>query len=364
MRALRTADLDFSLPEELIARHPPAERTAARLLVARGGGHEPGDAGIEHRAFADLPHLLAPGDLLVLNDTRVLPARLLLRKATGGLVEGLWLADLGGGRARVMLSGGRLRAGLELFAPAGGLLRLAAKLAPGEWEVASASAAAPASWEAWLERHGATPLPPYVRRARLAAGEPEEERQDRSRYQTIWADAAGSVAAPTASLHFAAPLLAALESRGVQLTRLTLHVGRGTFLPVTAPTLAAHAMHAEAFVVPEAAKEAIAACRARGGRVVAAGTTACRALEADARGEHGVTRLMITPGHPWRVVDALLTNFHTPRSTLLALVAAFAERLGAPDGLARVKEVYAAAVAARYRFFSFGDSSLWLPSST
>lgn len=360
MRDLRVEDLDFPLPEELIARHPPAQRDAARLLVAHGGGGRAGADGIEHCGVRDLARLLAPGDLLVLNDTRVLPARLLLRKESGGAAEGLWLEDLGGGRARIMLSGARLRAGLALRTEGGGTLRLVARRAPGEWEVELVRAV---DWVAWLEQHGAVPLPPYVRRARLRAGEAEDAPDDRARYQTTWAAAPGAVAAPTASLHLDQGLLAALTARGVLTASLTLHVGRGTFLPITAPTLGAHAMHEEAFAVPPATAAALAACRARGGRVVAAGTTVCRALEAHARGESGLTRLMIAPGHRWQAVDALLTNFHTPRSTLLALVAAFAERLGAADGLTRVRAVYAEAIARRYRFFSFGDASLWLPSA-
>lgn len=355
MRELRADDLDFPLPEELIARHPAPRRADARMMVVRG-------TALEHGSAADLPRLLEPGDLLVLNETRVLPARLLLRKESGGLAEGLWLSEQEDGSARAMLSGGRLRPGLQLVARNEGRLILRAKLAPGVWEIGIGPPGA-AAWEEWLARHGATPLPPYVRRLREQAGEPEECAEDRERYQTVWARVPGSVAAPTASLHLDETMLAGLEARGVQIGRLTLHVGPGTFLPVTAPTMAEHRMHEESFIIPPELEAAIADCRRRGGRVVAAGTTACRALEAWARGERGATRLLIAPGHEWQVVDALLTNFHTPRSTLLALVAAFAERCGAPDGLAFVKAAYAEAVARRYSFFSFGDASFWLPSS-
>jgi S-adenosylmethionine:tRNA ribosyltransferase-isomerase len=354
---VRTEDLDFPLPEELIARHPAVRRAASRLLVVRGA------ARFEHRKFGELPDLLEPGDLLVLNDTRVVPARLALTKSTGGAVEGLWLEELGGGLARLMLSGGRLRAGLALSSASGGRLILEEKVAPGEW-IARLDEPVGEAWLAWLARHGATPLPPYIRRLRAAAGEADDSAEDRARYQTLWAAAAGSVAAPTASLHFDDAVLARVAARGVATARLTLHVGRGTFLPVTAPVLAEHRMHPESFLVAPDLERAFADCRARGGRVVAAGTTVCRALEAWARGERGSTRLLIAPGHEWRAVDALLTNFHTPRSTLLALVAAFAERTGAPDGLAAVKSAYAEAVARRYRFYSFGDASFWLPSST
>jgi S-adenosylmethionine:tRNA ribosyltransferase-isomerase len=355
VRDLRADDLDFPLPAELIARHPAVRRSAARMLVARGDV-------LEHARAADLPRLLEPGDLLVLNETRVLPARLLLRKETGGVAEGLWLSEQPGGGARAQLSGGRLRPGLRLLAGKDGSLMLGAKLAPGLWEIRMGEPAAP-TWEEWLARHGATPLPPYVRRLREQDGEPEERADDRERYQTVWARVPGSVAAPTASLHLDEAMLAEIGARGVTIGRLSLHVGQGTFLPVTAPTLAEHRMHEESFIIPPELEAAVADCRQRGGRVIAAGTTACRALEAWARGERGATRLLIAPGHEWRAVDALLTNFHTPRSTLLALVAAFAERCGAPDGLAFVKAAYAEAVARRYRFFSFGDASFWLPSS-
>lgn len=356
MRDLRAEDLDFPLPEELIARHPAPRRAGARLMVARG-------TRLEHLQAADLPRLLEPGDLLILNETRVLPARLILHKDSGGRAEGLWLSAGADGAAQAMISGGRLRPGLELGARDGGRLILRAKLGPGLWEIGRLEPAAE-SWEEWLARHGATPLPPYVRRLREQAGEPDEDAEDRERYQTVWARVPGSVAAPTASLHLDEAMLAEIGARGVQVGRLTLHVGQGTFLPVSAPTLAGHRMHEESFIIPPDLETAVADCRRRGGRVVAAGTTACRALEAWARGERGATRLLIAPGHEWKTVDALLTNFHTPRSTLLALVAAFAERCGAPDGLAFVKSAYAEAVARRYRFFSFGDASIWLPSIT
>jgi len=361
---LRVEDLDFPLPEERIARQPTRERSEARLLVVRGAGAT-ASAGshVEHRGVADLGNFLESGDLLVCNDTRVMQARLELRKPSGGQAEGLWLADEGGGRARLMLSGGRLRPGILLATITGGSLRLLEKRARGEWMVERADDG-DETWEAWLLRHGGTPLPPYVRRLRLLAGEATDSAEDRERYQTVWARDAGSVAAPTASLHFDHAALAALHEQGVSVAWLTLHVGPGTFLPVSAPSLSGHAMHEESFIVPEETERAIEACRARGGRVIAAGTTACRALEAWARGERGATRLLIAPGHEWRVVDALLTNFHTPRSTLLALVAAFAERAGAADGLAFVKAVYAIAIAREYRFYSFGDATFWLPSST
>lgn len=334
------------------------------MLVVRGAGAtEEVETRLEHRSIGEFGSLLRAGDLLVLNDTRVLPARLVLRKLSGGAAEGLWLTDEGSGRARLMLSGGRLRPGVTLTTASGGVLRLVAKHARGEWSVERVDAEAD-GWEAWLLRHGGTPLPPYVRRLRALAGEPEDSAADRERYQTVWARAAGSVAAPTASLHFDERALGELRGAGVEVAWLTLHVGQGTFLPVNATFLSQHAMHGESFTVPEVTARAVKECRARGGRVIAAGTTACRALEAWARGEADSTQLLIAPGHAWRAVDALLTNFHTPRSTLLALVAAFAEHVGATDGLAFVKAVYARAIALDYRFYSFGDSTFWLPSST
>ncbi|TAH39609.1 MAG: tRNA preQ1(34) S-adenosylmethionine ribosyltransferase-isomerase QueA [Planctomycetota bacterium] len=353
---MRTDALDFPLPQRLIALHPAAERSAARLLVAdcRGGTWE-------HRVFRELDQILAPGDLLVLNDTRVLAARLVARKASGGGVEGLWLEDCGGGRALCMLSGRSLRPGTELLLRSGEYrLRLLGKAGPGRWLVEDVQGA---GWLHLLAAAGATPLPPYIRNRRREAGQSEDSADDRARYQTVWARAEGAVAAPTASLHFDAGLLDALAARGVRTASATLHVGPGTFLPVETARVEDHPMHAERFSIPEQTVRAIAETRAGGGRVIAAGTTVCRALEHAARtGEReGETRLFILPGFDFRWTDALLTNFHVPRSTLLALVAAFAQHAGAADGLALVKQVYAAAVAAEYRFFSYGDATLWRP---
>lgn len=351
---MRSDALDFPLPEELVARHPAQARGDSRLMVVRGGAASPG-----HHGFRELPQMLREGDLLVLNDTRVLPARLLLRKLTGGAVEGLFLRELGAGDARVMLSGGRLRPGVELS----GLgdetprMRLEERLGGGVWRIRSLGAA----WPVLLDGLGSVPLPPYVRRLRSADGEDEEAAEDEVRYQTVWAEQQGSVAAPTASLHFDESLLADLAARGVERATLTLHVGRGTFLPVEAEQLEDHDMHSERFAVPTSTVEAIERTRAAGGRIIAAGTTVCRALEAHARGDVDETALMIAPGFDFQVVDALLTNFHTPRSTLLALVAGMAAAHGAADGLEAVKAIYAEAVRERYRFYSYGDASLWLP---
>ncbi len=353
-RPLRLEDLDFPLPEELIALHPPAERTASRLLAVDCAAGE-----WQHLGFADWPGLLAPGDLLVLNDTRVVPARIAARKPSGGRVEGLWLEERPDGRALFLLSGSRLRPGVELLLADGEFrLRLAEKLAPGRWLLEDGSGL---GWLRLLAAAGATPLPPYIRSRRAAAGEAEDGAEDRARYQTVFAAADGAVAAPTASLHFDEALLGALRARGVETATVTLHVGEGTFMPVTAERVEEHPMHAERFEVPPATAAALEAARARGGRVVAAGTTVCRALETHAREGRaaGSTELFLRPGVPFHAVDALLTNFHTPRSTLLALVAAFAEHAGAADGLDLVKRVYAAAVERGYRFYSYGDASFW-----
>jgi S-adenosylmethionine:tRNA ribosyltransferase-isomerase len=347
-------ELDFPLPEELIARHPPAERREARMLVVQAGESH-------HHVFAELPQFLRDGDLLVLNDTRVVPARLRLQKETGGRVEGLYLHNLGDGQARCLLSGGRLRPGVVLYqegCTSGPRLCLVEKHERGEWTVALDGAE---DWSNALAQIGSTPLPPYIRRLREDLAEETDSAEDRSRYQTVWAQAEGSVAAPTASLHFDHALLQVLEQQGVELAYLTLHVGRGTFLPVEAERVEEHPMHAEAFTVSDALADKLRQAKQEGRRVIAAGTTVCRALEAWAQGDQGETRLMILPGHDFQMVDALLTNFHTPKSTLLALVAGLAQHQGAADGLALVKQVYAEAVAQRYRFFSYGDASLWLP---
>jgi S-adenosylmethionine:tRNA ribosyltransferase-isomerase len=340
---LRLSDFDYALPAELIAQHPAAERSASRLLD--GSGAVPAD-----RIFRDLPALLSPGDLLVFNDTRVIKARLLGEKATGGAVE---------------LLVERVLAGHEVWAHvrasksprAGSLLRLA-----GAFDAEVLGRAGPdeslyhlrfpAEPLALLEAHGHVPLPPYIER--------EDGADDAERYQTVFAARPGAVAAPTAALHFDAGVLAALDARGVATARVTLHVGAGTFQPVRSENIAEHRMHSEWFEVPAATVDAVAATRARGGRVVAVGTTTLRALESAARGGSlqpmfGDTDIFITPGFEFRVVDRLLTNFHLPKSTLMMLVSAFA-------GHAQVMALYRHAVESRYRFFSYGDA-MWLARS-
>jgi S-adenosylmethionine:tRNA ribosyltransferase-isomerase len=337
---------DYALPPELIAQQPLPERSQSRLMLLDGATALRRDLTV-----AALPELLAPGDLLVLNDTRVVPARLAVRKPTGGRIELLLERPLQGRRAWVQLRDSRtVRVGMVLQS-AGGAIELIARRDPF-WEVQL-----PQQAVAFFERHGQIPLPPYIARAPSA--------EDRERYQSLWARVAGAVAAPTASLHFDASLLAALQARGVQRTFITLHVGAGTFSPLRGDDLDAHVMHAERYAVSDEAVAAIAEARRKGRRVIAVGTTVARALESAALRAEGSERtlaagaaettLFIRPGFHFRVVDALLTNFHLPQSTLLMLVAAFA-------GRELVLAAYAHAVSERYRFFSYGDAMLVLPS--
>jgi S-adenosylmethionine:tRNA ribosyltransferase-isomerase len=340
------ADFDFALPRERIAQHPPAERDGARLLVLARS-----DGSLRHGTIRDLPERLRPGDLLVRNATRVLPARLRGRKSTGGAAEALLLGPVAGaaGRYRALLrAGGRLRVGQKL--------RFEGRAAEREAEIAEIGVGGEIvlAFEPGRDPYevGETPLPPYIRRAA-----PRDE--DAARYQTLFARAPGSVAAPTAGLHFSERLLEALARRGVETTEVVLHVGPGTFRPVGPEELRARRLHAETFELPASAAQRIAAARARGGRVVAVGTTSARVLETCGRDDgtvearRGETRLFLLPGSRFRVVDALLTNFHLPRSSLLLLVAAFA-------GREAVLRAYAEAVAAGYRFYSYGDAMLVL----
>ena len=332
---------NFALPQRLIAQRPLPQRAASRMLRLDAPGAMPPwrDLGIR-----DLPDELAPGDLLVFNDTKVVPARLAARKATGGAVELLLERPLGGRRALVQARAGRgLRPGQRL-ATEGGAVDVVARR--GEWwEIDCPSPALE-----FFGRHGAVPLPPYIQRAPDAA--------DVERYQSVLARAPGAVAAPTASLHFDAPLLAALAARGMARATLTLHVGAGTFQPVRTANLADHRMHPEWFEVPQSTVAAVHAAHAAGRRVIAVGTTVCRALEsAAAHGELRAgaadTTLFIRPGYSFRVIDGLLTNFHLPQSTLLMLVAAL-------TGRERLFAAYRHAIATGYRFFSYGDCMLVL----
>ena len=338
---MRRADFSYSLPPELIAQRPLAARTASRLLALDGA-----DGTLRDLQFEDLPLLLRPGDLLVLNDTRVLPARVRGRKASGGACE-LLLERITAPRrflAQARASKG-LKPGTGIELPDGAHAVVIGR--DGElYELELDRDAL-----AWFDAHGSVPLPPYVDR------DPDE--RDRERYQTVYAESPGAVAAPTAGLHFDAPMLSRLGDIGIDIARLTLHVGAGTFQPIRSDELALHRMHAERFRVPAETIAAIGDARARGGRVVAVGTTVVRALETAAAGGElapleGESRLFIVPGHRFRVVDALVTNFHLPESTLLVLVAALA-------GRERVLAAYDHAVAGRYRFFSYGDAMFVLP---
>jgi S-adenosylmethionine:tRNA ribosyltransferase-isomerase len=344
LRAVKVSQFDYALPEELIAQEPLPERDASRLLVVpRGGGP------LAHARFADLERLLSPGDLLVMNDARVLPARLVGRKASGGrcellLVEPLAPGAAGAGRWRAMgQSSKALRPGTRL---AFGELSAAVEEVEGEGFLTVAFDRGGRELEGALEREGRMPLPPYIRR--------EPSALDRERYQTVVARAPGSAAAPTAGLHFTERLLARLEARGVARTTITLHVGPGTFLPVRVEEVAQHRMHEERYRVPDGAARAFSEARSRGSRVVAVGTTALRTLESafekgGLRPGEGRTNLFVTPGYHFRAVDALVTNLHLPRSTLLMLVCAF-------GGYGPVLHAYSEAVRERYRFFSYGDA--------
>jgi S-adenosylmethionine:tRNA ribosyltransferase-isomerase len=339
-RSYTVADFDYTLPPELIAQQPTPERSAARLLDGRGA--LPAD-----RVFRDLPDLLRTGDLIVFNDTRVLKARLFGRKDSGGAVELLVERVLPGHEVLAHLRASKSpRPGSRLqFADGRFGAEVLGRGGPGDALFHLRFDAEPL---ALLDAHGHVPLPPYITHA--------DSAQDVERYQTVFAERPGAVAAPTASLHFDADVLARLTARGVESTRVTLHVGAGTFQPVRVHDLAEHRMHSEWFEVSDSAIDAIAAARARGGRVVAAGTTTLRALESAALGgslQAGAreTDLFITPGFDFRVVDLLVTNFHLPRSTLLMLVSAFA-------GYEQVRALYRHAVEARYRFFSYGDAML------
>jgi S-adenosylmethionine:tRNA ribosyltransferase-isomerase len=342
---MRTDDLDFHLPAELIAQDPPAQRTASCLLHYRRA-----DRTMEHRAFADLPELLRAGDLLVFNDTRVLPARFMLKKSTGGIVEGLFLSEPQPGRWQVLLKNlGRSSAEPLSFADAPEIIATVVRTAAaGEHEI-QISSSEPAA--VLLERIGRMPLPPYIKREK---GHDPRDAADRTRYQTVYANAPGAVAAPTAGLHFTDELLAELSNRGIERTFVTLHVGMGTFKPVTADTLEAHAMHSEGYEITAAAADAINCAKAQGRRIIAVGTTSARVLESQPADQpiharRDATSIFIYPPYRWRHVDAMITNFHLPRSTLIAMVAALV-------GLGEQRRIYREAIEQRYRFFSYGDA--------
>jgi S-adenosylmethionine:tRNA ribosyltransferase-isomerase len=340
---LKKSDFHYDLPPELIAQAPLPERSASRLLVVPPAPASFADAGIR-----DLPQLLQPGDLLVFNDTRVIPARLFGAKATGGRVEILIERLLPGNEARAQIGVSKSpRPGSRIALDAGG----EAEVLGREGEFYRLRFHVPESLEGWLLHAGRLPLPPYIHR--------DPDTADDERYQTVFARETGAVAAPTAGLHFDQALLDALHARGIESGHVTLHVGAGTFQPVRVDELSEHRMHSEWLNVGAALVEQIRRTRAGGGRVVAVGTTVVRALESALRdGElqpfAGETSIFILPGYRIRSVDALLTNFHLPESTLLMLVSAFA-------GRQRIMAAYAHAIRERYRFFSYGDAMLLFP---
>jgi S-adenosylmethionine:tRNA ribosyltransferase-isomerase len=340
---MRRADFHYKLPRELIAQEPAPVRSASRLLALDGASGKRRDL-----AFQDLPALLAPRDLLVFNDTRVIPARVFGRRPSGGRVELLLERALGATNALAHARSSKaLRESATIELPGGQQARVLGR--DGDLYRLEFSC----DVMSFFERHGDMPLPPYISRPAASA--------DRERYQTVFARAPGAVAAPTAGLHFDAPLLERLAQVGVRHAFVTLHVGAGTFQPVRAEDIDAHVMHPERVSVPDVTCAAIAATRAAGGRVVAIGTTVVRSLEAAASGGSlqpfsGETRIFIKPGYGFRAVDALLTNFHLPESTLLMLCAAFV-------GRETLMAAYAHAVQARYRFFSYGDAMFMIPAA-
>jgi S-adenosylmethionine:tRNA ribosyltransferase-isomerase len=336
--------LEYNLPLHLIAQDPCPERDHARLLVVRRSSQS-----LAHHIFADLPDLLSPGDLLILNNTRVLPARLLGRRArTGGKWEGLFLRQLPDGLWELLCqTRGQLHENELIALDAGTLqLRLVRKTPDGHWLVQPTESGSPLEL---LSAYGQVPLPPYIRKGRAAP-------KDQTRYQTVFAQRAGAVAAPTAGLHFTPALFERLQQRGITWTFLTLHVGLGTFQPLQTTDFTQHKMHREWGELSAASVEVIQHCRAHGGRVVAVGTTSVRVLETVAasgslRPWSGETELFIYPPYRFQVVDALITNFHLPRTSLLLLVGAFA-------GSELLRQAYNGAIAQGYRFYSYGDAML------
>jgi S-adenosylmethionine:tRNA ribosyltransferase-isomerase len=336
---LLTRDFDYELPPDRIAQHP-APRGASRLLVLDREGPE------RHRSVSDLPELLRPGDLLVLNDTRVIPARLFGRRSGGGQIEILLTGKTGDREWDALIKPGRrARPGTVIALGENLTAEVIEKEEAGRHRLRFSEPIEP-----HLERLGHMPLPPYIQR--------EDEAEDRERYQTVWAKSPGAIAAPTAGLHFSQEILDRLAAAGIEIAKVTLHVGLGTFKPVSAERIEDHRMESERWEVGEATAEAIRRTRTQGGRIVAVGTTVVRTLESAAlagegevRAGHGATELFITPGFHFRAVDVLLTNFHLPKSTLLMLVSAFA-------GRERVLAAYEEAIREEYRFYSYGDAML------
>jgi S-adenosylmethionine:tRNA ribosyltransferase-isomerase len=343
---MRRTDFHFDLPPDLIAQHPTAERSASRLLALDGA-----DGTLTDLRFSDLPRLLRANDLLVFNDTRVIPARVFGVKDSGGRVEILLERVLSSHTALTHVRASKgLKAGAAVRLPGGNSARMLGR--QGDLFRLQFSGEVLAFFEA----HGEIPLPPYIDR--------DAQNEDRERYQTVYARALGAIAAPTAGLHFDARMFASLAASNIRTAFVTLHVGAGTFQPVRVDDIELHEMHEEYLEVPQAACDAIASARAAGGRVIAVGTTVVRSLETAAAisltpevaSYKGATRIFIKPGHRFRAVDAIITNFHLPESTLLMLCAAFV-------GHEALRAAYAHAVRARYRFFSYGDAMFLMPKA-
>jgi len=341
---MRTDDLDFDLPPELIAQAPAPQRAASRLLHYRRAG-----CSIAHRTFAELPALLRRGDLLVFNDARVVPARFMLQKQTGGRVEGLFLGEDAPGRWRALLKNvGRGEPAMSFVDAPDVRVSIVERRDAGEFLLA-VQTREPAL--VLLSRVGRMPLPPYIKREKE---HDSRDDADRERYQTVYARVPGAVAAPTAGLHFTDDLLRQLDAAGVERTFVTLHVGIGTFRPVTADTLEQHVMHSEAYTIAAEAAAALNRAKGEGRRIIAVGTTSARVLESEPADAPFVERtadtsIFIYPPYAWRHVGAMITNFHLPRSTLIAMIAAMV-------GLDEQRRIYQTAIEQRYRFFSYGDA--------
>jgi len=373
---MRMSELDYHLPAELVATHPAEPRDASRLMVVRLANRTVGELTpqVHHHHFHQIHQFLRPGDLLVVNNTRVVPAKLSLRRHSGAIIQGLFVRELEPALWEVLLrTRGKVKLGEELRAatdhPYGFILE--ERRGEGLWRVRVTGTTQPAHAAEVLNAIGHVPLPPYIVKQRKHLGSPEECDEDRQWYQTIFArDAAAtpSVAAPTAGLHFTPELLARLDAQGVQRTTVELEVGLGTFLPVQTETLEEHIMHRERYAVPTETVAALRAARQENRRIVVVGTTAVRTLEAaatdildtatDPAEIRGETTLKIAPGFPFRLTDVLITNFHLPKSTLMALVAAF---LG-DYGVEQLQALYALAVQERYRFYSYGDAMMIDPT--
>jgi S-adenosylmethionine:tRNA ribosyltransferase-isomerase len=349
---LELSDFDYDLPEELIAQFPLPQRGASRLMVIERGD---GGGRISHRFFSDLLNFLRPKDLLVLNDTCVIPARIDAVKVTGGRVRMLFLEEVPVG-IKALISGKNIKKGTKIVLPGDVEAEIVGGAQNGQGFLLSVELRC--GFFEYLRKWGKTPLPPYIKRGSEGNGDGTDQI-DRERYQTVYADPSGSVAAPTAGLHFDEEALDRLRDCGIRLAKITLHVGSGTFLPIRSSKIEDHVMHSERYVIGSDAVKSIRRAKKEGGRVVAVGTTTVRALESAAGEDGGITAgeglasLFIYPGYRFRVIDALLTNFHLPKSTLISLVSAFC-------GRDTILKAYGEAVENRYRFYSYGDAMLIL----